>query len=53
VRRFGPGERLVFEPYTKTIYEQTQAWIRERGFFDDAHSVTGPYEEAVALAGAR
>lgn len=49
VRRFGPGERLVFEPYTKAVYEETQAWIRERGFFDDAHAPKESYEEAVAL----
>jgi hypothetical protein len=33
VRRFGPGERFVFEPYTKDMYDRTQTWIDERGFF--------------------
>ncbi len=36
VQRFGPGERLVFEPYTEAMYQSTQAWIRERNLFDDA-----------------
>lgn len=34
VRRFGPGERLIFEPYTQEIFETTQKWIRDRGIFD-------------------
>ncbi|WP_326834117.1 hypothetical protein VSH64_04190 [Amycolatopsis rhabdoformis] len=27
VRRFGPGERIVFEPYTKEMFEVTQRWM--------------------------
>jgi hypothetical protein len=26
-RLFGPGERLVFEPYTEEMYLDTQKWI--------------------------
>jgi hypothetical protein len=26
-RRWGPGERLVFEPYTKEVYEESFEWI--------------------------
>jgi hypothetical protein len=48
VRRFGPGERLVFEPYTQTIYEATQDWVRERDFFDNESVSRSPYEKAVA-----
>ncbi len=33
VKRFGPGERLVFEPYTEAMYKQTQQWVIERGIF--------------------
>ena len=33
VRRFGPGERFVFEPYTQAMYERTQSWIDARGIF--------------------
>lgn len=50
VRRFGPGERLVFEPYSKTMYEATHRWVEERGIFDPAKIGAGTFEEAVALA---
>ena len=50
VRRFGPGERLVFEPYTKEMYEATHAWVAERGIFDADAIGSGAFEEAVALA---
>jgi hypothetical protein len=26
-RRWGPGERLVFEPYSKQTFEQSFEWI--------------------------
>ncbi len=47
VKRFGPGERLVFEPYSESIYNSTQQWVMERGIFDDAGGSQGSYEEAV------
>ena len=34
VRRFAPGERIVFLPYTEAIYAKTQAWMHERGLFE-------------------
>src|SRR4029077_8255023 len=34
-RRWGPGERIVFEPYTKEIFERSFQWVRERGIFGD------------------
>jgi ABC-type nitrate/sulfonate/bicarbonate transport system substrate-binding protein len=34
VRRFSPGERIVFLPYTPEAYATTQAWIHERGLFE-------------------
>ena len=30
---FGPGERLVFEPYSAEIFEKTQDWVAERDIF--------------------
>ncbi|MGH8639909.1 MAG: hypothetical protein ACREUZ_22515, partial [Burkholderiales bacterium] len=39
VRRFGPGERIVFLPYSEAVYTQTQAWLHERGLFDERPSV--------------
>jgi hypothetical protein len=50
VKRFGPGERLVFEPYSKTMYEETHLWVEERGIFDAGKVGAGAFEEAVALA---
>jgi len=47
VRRFGPGERLVFEPYTEAMFKDTQSWIRERGIFDGASAVTPNYADSV------
>jgi hypothetical protein len=35
VRRFSTGERIVFLPYTAEMYAKTQAWVSERGIFDD------------------
>jgi hypothetical protein len=46
-RRWGPGERLVFEPYTKEVYEETFRWIADHGIFADSGMGTGRYEEAV------
>jgi NitT/TauT family transport system substrate-binding protein len=30
---FGPGERLVFEPYSPEIFAKTQDWVAERDIF--------------------
>jgi hypothetical protein len=46
-RRWGPGERLVFEPYTKDVFEQAFNWIAEREIFPDGQMGTGSYEQAV------
>lgn len=35
VRRFSTGERIVFLPYGEETWARTQAWIRERGIFDE------------------
>ena len=34
VRRFGPGERIVFEPYTREMYERTHRWMERWELFD-------------------
>jgi hypothetical protein len=47
VRRFGPGERIVFEPYSREMYETTHHWVEERGIFDADKVGSGAYEEAV------
>jgi hypothetical protein len=50
-RRWGPGERIVFEPYTKEVYEQSFNWIAKHELFDDGMMGSGKYEDAaVTLA---
>jgi ABC-type nitrate/sulfonate/bicarbonate transport system substrate-binding protein len=46
VRRWGPGERLVFEPYSKEVFEESRDWIASHGIFPDGNLGTGGYEEA-------
>jgi hypothetical protein len=46
-RRWGPGERIVFEPYTKEVFDETFQWIAEHGIFADSHMGTGRYEQVV------
>jgi ABC-type nitrate/sulfonate/bicarbonate transport system substrate-binding protein len=46
-RRWGPGERLVFEPYTREVYDETFRWIADHGIFADSGMGSGRYEEAV------
>jgi hypothetical protein len=46
-RLFGPGERIVFEPYTREMYRETQDWILSRGLFAD-NPVRRTYDESVA-----
>ena len=33
-RLFGPGERIVFEPYSRKIFDASREWISERNIFD-------------------
>ena len=46
-RRWGPGERLVFEPYTKEAYEKTFKWIADHGIFADTGMGAGRFEDSV------
>jgi len=46
-RRWGPGERIVFEPYSKEIYDETFRWVGEREIFKNASMGHGIYEEAI------
>jgi hypothetical protein len=45
-RRWGPGERIVFEPYSKEVFEQSFDWIAEHKIFSDAGMGTGDYEKS-------
>jgi hypothetical protein len=50
-RRWGPGERIVFEPYTKEVFEETFRWVAERGIFGDGAMGSCQYEQAIAGLG--
>ena len=52
VRRMGPGERLVFEAYTREVFERTHKWIDELGLFDDDRKGGAGYVDAVTSAAA-
>jgi len=47
VRRFGPGERIVGQPYTQEMFETTHRWMREGGLLDVAAPSEARYAEAV------
>jgi ABC-type nitrate/sulfonate/bicarbonate transport system substrate-binding protein len=46
-RRWGPGERLIFEPYTKDAYERTFKWVADHGIFADSGMGSGRYEDLI------
>ena len=46
-RRWGPGERIVFEPYTKEVFEESFEWIAQHRIFPDGEMGSGKYEAAV------
>jgi ABC-type nitrate/sulfonate/bicarbonate transport system substrate-binding protein len=47
VRTFGPGERLVFEPYPREIFERTRQWIESWNLFPADQAGTAGYEASV------
>jgi ABC-type nitrate/sulfonate/bicarbonate transport system substrate-binding protein len=49
VRAFGPGERLVFEPYTREVYEQTHRWMKKLELFPAAQTAEADYRTAVLV----
>jgi len=51
-RRWGPGERIVFEPYSKETFDQSMDWIARHAIFDRSEMGSGIYERvAVSLGG--
>jgi hypothetical protein len=45
VRRFGPGERIVAQPYTREMFDRTQGWMRERELLEVGGTIQ--YDAAV------
>jgi hypothetical protein len=46
-RRWGPGERIVFEPYTRAVYEESFHWIAEHEIFAEGKMGACEYDRAV------
>jgi NitT/TauT family transport system substrate-binding protein len=49
VAGFGPGERLVFEPYTRDIFERTHRWMEQEKLFPESEVGTRDYDSSVAM----
>jgi NitT/TauT family transport system substrate-binding protein len=47
VRRFGPGERVVPQPYTQEMFDRTQGWMRAHDLLDASAPSPGSYAETV------
>jgi ABC-type nitrate/sulfonate/bicarbonate transport system substrate-binding protein len=45
-RRWGPGERIVFEPYSKEVFEESFDWIAKHKIFSDAGMGSGDYDRS-------
>jgi hypothetical protein len=45
-RRWGPGERIVFEPYSRAVFEESFAWIAQHHIFPEGEMGTCDYEKA-------
>ena len=46
---FGPGERLVFEPYTREMFERTQRWMEDSKLFPEGKTESADYGIAVSV----
>lgn len=47
VRMFGPGERIVFEPYPQEVFERTRKWIESWNLFPPEQAGRAGYETSV------
>jgi hypothetical protein len=45
-RRWGPGERIVFEPYTQESYEESFRWIANHQIFEEGTMGSCEYDRA-------
>ena len=48
-RRWGPGERIVFEPYSREAFDASRDWIREHEIFEDGDLGRGTYDEVAVF----
>jgi NitT/TauT family transport system substrate-binding protein len=47
VLRFGPGERIVPQPYTREMFDRTQGWMRDWELLDVTAAAGTSYQDAV------
>jgi hypothetical protein len=47
IRRFGPGERIVFEPYPQAAFERTRQWIESWDLFPAGQKGSAGYAVSV------
>src|SRR3954467_2170977 len=45
-RRWGPGERIVFETYSREVFEQSFEWIAEHQIFAEGRMGSGEYDRS-------
>ncbi len=45
-RRWGTGERIVFEPYSRQAYGQSCDWIARLEIFAEGRMGAGDYDKA-------
>ena len=45
-RSWGPGERIVFETYSREVFEQSFEWIAEHGIFAEGRMGAGEYDRS-------
>jgi ABC-type nitrate/sulfonate/bicarbonate transport system substrate-binding protein len=50
-RRWGPGERIVFEPYTSDVFSQSFDWIARHDIFEPGSMGSGDYAKAIVSVG--
>ena len=50
-RRWGPGERIVFEPYTREVFSQSFDWIAKHEIFEPGSMGSGDYGKAIVSVG--
>ena len=50
-RRWGPGERIVFEPYTRDVFAQSFDWIARHEIFEAGSMGSGDYDKSVVSLG--
>jgi ABC-type nitrate/sulfonate/bicarbonate transport system substrate-binding protein len=49
-RRWGPGERIVFEPYTREAFDQSREWIAQHEIFTAGDLGERDYAESIACS---